>query len=266
MGVARPRGAPHKGVNMRRLLPSLICLALGAAVLRAGEEQDMKFVAWLLKFQPLDVNSLIVERESGRGRLDWYMVYSVKNEGDEARPCSLRITAEMLDSEDAAADPELEAIGLGSKNVKKAADILLPRVEAAVERKLGESLLGPADIVPLRRKALAAEGAEKDTALEKLQELATIQPKEVKRCIATFGALDGQADVVKIYVRNLTGTIGVKVREGKRILTEYVLVLTYRIPGDEFGMVEDPFRYVGKKWIKVERELPNVPSEILGTE
>ncbi len=142
----------------------------------------------------------------------------------------------------------------------KQVSVPLPELESAVERKMGEQLLGPADIAPRRRKALKAKGEARAKALEELQRFLTIKPKETRRCIATFGPLDPQAHVVKIYVRNLTGTVGIIQKDGKRILREYVLVLKYRIPGDEFGRVEDRFIYVGKKWIAVEREVPPIPA------
>ncbi len=231
-------------------------LALCSSVLQAGEEPAAKPPVWLLKFQPLDVNSIVVERASGRGRLDWYMVYSIKNVGDQPRVCNARITAELLDSASPAVnDPILKELGGEAEKKVKAADILLPAVEEAVERKRGESLMGPADIMPLRRKTLRAKGQDRDQLLQELKKIQTIKPKEVRRGIATFGALDGDTDVVKIYVHNLTGTIGIKVEDGKRVLEEYVLVLTYRLPGDEIGMSEDKFEYVGRKWIKVRREL-----------
>lgn len=83
-----------------------------------------------------------------------------------------------------------------------------------------------------------------------------IKPKETKRCIATFGALDLEARFVKIYVRNLTDTIVVKAKEGAKVLEEYVLILEYRIPGDEFGRSQDRFEYAGRQWQWIAREVP----------
>ena len=242
---------------MRRFLPVVVVLSLVTSSVRSGEEPpELKLGAWLLKFQALELNALTVERASGRGRLDRYMIYSVTNESEESRDFNVRITAEFLDTLDTkdrgAASGLLTDVNVRSKT----ANICYPQVEEAVERKLGENFFGPCDVAPVRRQLLEAEGAEKAAALQKFKELHTIKPKEVKRCVATFGPLDVAANAVKIYVRNLTKTIGVKIVDGKRVLEEYVLVLTYTIPGDEFGRSEDRFVYEGKKWIKVARELP----------
>jgi len=121
---------------------------------------------------------------------------------------------------------------------------------------VGRGVLGPSTCAPLREKAIAAKGQEQADALRQLDEALTLKPQEVRRCVATFGPLDAAADAVRIYVRNLTDTIGVREVEGKRILEEHVLLVTYKIPGDEFGKSEDEFRFVDRKWIKVEREVP----------
>jgi len=46
-------------------------------------------------------------------------------------------------------------------------------------------------------------------------------------------------------------------RDGVRVLEEYVLVLKYEIRGDEFEMARDRFEFAGKRWIKVTREIPD---------
>ena len=126
-----------------------------------------------------------------------------------------------------------------------------------VEKKKGENFHGPANIYPMQKAILEAKDqAAQLQVLGKFRDLITIKPKEVRRCIATFGPLDAEADVVKIYVRNLTGTVDVKIVDGKRVLEEYVLVLKYKIPGDEFGRGQDRFLFESKQWIKVPREMP----------
>jgi len=249
------------------LILALVVTSVSSSVpLYAGEVPAPDGSVWLLKFQPIKVDSIVVDTERGAGRLEWYMLYAITNDGKEPRVCSPFITARLLDSDEPAPeDPLLAEAGIQLNRGTKAVNMHLPDTEKAVEVKYGERFFGPADVTPLRRKALTLKGAEREKAFQKLRELLTIKPKETKRCVATFGPLDVNADVVKIYVHNLTGTIGVKIKDGKRVVEEYVLVLEYRIPGDEFGVSEDRFTYVGRKWIKVERELSAGGKKIAGT-
>jgi hypothetical protein len=220
-----------------------------AAAQPAKEGADPKVDTWLLDFKVMDIKPIVVERKSGEGRLDWYVVYAVTNKDAQAHPLDVVIAAES------------------DKGVKYS-DLCLPETEEAVERKVGENFFGSIE----REKQFPA--AERKKALEELRKLdgdarleafrkyqarqqVVINPKETKRCIATFGALDPEADFVKIYVRNLTGTVVVKEKESKKVLEEHVLVLEFRIPGDEFGKSQDRFEYTGRKWIQVEREVPS---------
>lgn len=250
---------------MRSLCVSVLSVVLGVFAFAAGEaaEQpkdavaqpankegaDPKVDTWLLDFKVLEIKPIVVERKSGTGRLDWYVVYAVTNKDAVVHPFDVCLTAES------------------DKSVKYS-DTCMPETEDAVERKLGENFFSGAD----REKQFPA--AERKKALEEIRKLdgepraeafrkyqaraqVMINPKETKRCIATFGALDREADFVKIYMRNLTGTVGVKDKDGKKVLEEHVLSLEFRIPGDEFGKSQDRFEYIGRQWIKVEREVPS---------
>ncbi|HAK97506.1 MAG TPA: hypothetical protein DCM87_21580 [Planctomycetes bacterium] len=234
-------------VSVMSVAVSLLACAAEEAAGQPKEGPEPKVDTWLLDFKPLDIKPIVVERASGRGRLDWYLVYAVTNRDGEPRPFEITISAES------------------DKGVKYS-DSSMPETERAVERALGEDLFGTIDRekhFPLaeQKKALdeirALQGDAQIEAFRKYLERKriTIKPKETKRCIATFGALDREADFVKIYVRNLTGTIVIKEKEGAKVLEEHVLVLEYRIPGDEFGQSQDRFEYVGRQWIKVEREV-----------
>ncbi len=245
---------------MRSLCVSVLSVALGVVVFAADEAAkpeeaaqpkeaaDPKVDTWLLDFKVLEVKPIVVERKSGEGRLDWYVVYAVTNKDAVAHSFDPILSAES------------------DKNVKYT-DTRMPETEEAVERKLGENFFSANDREKLfpaaeRKKALEEirklEGEARNEAFRKYQARAQIMinPKETKRCIATFGALDREADFVKIYVRNLTGTIGVKDKDGKKVLEELVLALGFRIPGDEFGKSQDRFEYIGRQWTKVEREVP----------
>ena len=210
---------------------SLLAWAAEDAGGQPKEGPDPKVDTWLLDFKPLDIKPIVIERVNGVGRLEWYLVYAVTNHGSEPRPFELTISAES------------------DKGVKYN-DNLRPEAEEAAERALGEDLFGNIDKekhFPLaeQRKALdemrALKGDAQIDAFRKYLERKRImiKPKETKRCIATFGALDLEARFVKIYVRNLTDTIVVKAKEGAKVLEEYVLILEYRIPGDEFGRSQD---------------------------
>ncbi len=234
-------------VSVMSVAVSFLACAAEEAAEQPKEGPEPKVDTWLLDLKPLDIKPIVVERKSGQGRLDWYLTYAVTNRDDTARPFEVVVSAES------------------DKGVKYS-DNCMPETEQAVERKLGEDFFGNIDKekhFPLaeQKKALEEirklEGDAQTEAFRKYlaRKRVAINPKETKRCIATFGALDREADFVKIYVRNLTGTISIKEKEGTKVLEEHVLVLQYRIPGDEFGQSQDRFEYVGRQWIKVEREV-----------
>ena len=232
------RSVVHRVVGIHVLVA---CAALGADAL------DMPGV-WHLEFTPFEIRPLVVERESGRGRLDWYLLYTVKNDSDATLPLDLKITAQS------------------DHNVTYS-DMHIPALEAAVERAKGENFFGPSDRekmfpaaerLAMLKAITEASGDARAEAFKAYMERArvTIGPKETRRCIATFGALDNRANLVKIFVRQLTNALEVREKDGQTVLVENVLEITYRLPGDEFNMSQDQFVYVGKSWIKVERKVP----------
>lgn len=222
---------------MRTLWLSLMLLVVLTTMSGAAAQEDFDAIPGILKFKPIAVNTDIVTRESGKDRLDWYMIFEVTNPGDKAKTFN----------------PKLRATS--DKKVKYI-DLSMPKVEAAVEKKLGKALAGRSDLMKIIRTLKTGTAAEKQAAEAKLTAFRTIKPKEKKLCIATFGEIDKRADFIKISIHNLSDMVRIIEKDGKKYLVEYVLTLDYHLPGDEFNMVEDDFKYVGRKWIKVEKELP----------
>ncbi len=240
---------PQKGVDMLSRVLSFFALFLFLSLpLTAAEGApadsgvSLDEAVWILDFQPVEIRPIIVEHAMGKSRLDWYLIYRVTNKGKVEHPFRLNLFAKS------------------DKNATYA-DIPLDAVERTVERRVGKALCSKADLFKVLTKLMDLkddQAAEKAALEKKLKELQTIKPGESKLCIATFGELDRNADDVTITVYNLTDFIGVSMKQGKKILEQYVLQLDYRIPGDEFRMAEDVFKFVGRKWIKVEKEVPTI--------
>ena len=105
--------------------------------------------------------------------------------------------------------------------------------------------------------------------------LQTIQPGETLKCVAIFSALDPEMDALGVFVRGLTNSslmthadfVRPPDRAHERVVTEAVLVLTWRRPGDEFAADLDPIEFVGRRWVDqtrtVKSDLKSLPTDTL---
>ncbi|MCA8921485.1 MAG: hypothetical protein KDD82_06720 [Planctomycetes bacterium] len=92
--------------------------------------------------------------------------------------------------------------------------------------------------------------------------LPTIQPGETWHCVAVFKNFDDQMDGLSIFVSGLTNSSLLSHRDyvappdtHDRILTEAVLVLTYKRPGSEFDAATQRIEFVGRRWIDQQRQI-----------
>lgn len=105
--------------------------------------------------------------------------------------------------------------------------------------------------------------------------LPTIQPGEELQCVAIFPSMDAEMDALSVMVRGLTNSsllthsdfVRPPDRPHERVVTEAVLVLTWRRPGDEFAPDLDPIEFVGRRWTDqtrtVKNDLKSLPSDTL---
>ncbi|MEZ6188230.1 MAG: hypothetical protein R3F62_24880 [Planctomycetota bacterium] len=95
--------------------------------------------------------------------------------------------------------------------------------------------------------------------------LPTIQPGETWHCVAVFKHLDAEMDGLSVFVKGLTNSSLLRHQDAyapldkgephTRVLTEAVLVLTYKRPGSEFTAATQPIEFVGRRWIDQERRI-----------
>ena len=105
--------------------------------------------------------------------------------------------------------------------------------------------------------------------------LPIIQPGEELQCVALFPAMDPEMDGLSVMVRGLTNSsllshadfVRPPDRPHERVVTEAVLVLSWRRPGDEFAPDLDPIEFVGRRWTDqtrtVKNDLKSLPSDTL---
>ena len=149
------------------------------------------------------------------GRTYWYLRYTVENKSGIDGTFHVGIKARS------------------DKN-RRYANIALPWVEDAIERKEGKMLFSRADLL---KKNGAGDLGLKVNAGDKVQ------------CVAIFNAIDPEADKVMIDFHGLVDDIEVEETSGGSLkLTERVLRLHFERPGDEFYTSMDLFRFKNKAW------------------
>ncbi len=149
------------------------------------------------------------------GRTYWYLRYTVENKSGIDGTFHVGIKARS------------------DKN-RRYANIALPWVEDAVERREGKMLFSRADLL---KKNGAGDLGMKVNAGDKVE------------CVAIFNAIDPEADKVQIDFHGLVDDIEVEETPGGSLkLTERVLRLNFERPGDEFYTSMDLFRFKSKVW------------------
>ena len=169
-------------------------------------------------------------RGTGAGQVYWYLVYKLKNPYKVDREVYVNVTA-TIDGK------------------KKYADIFLPSVERAAEKRERRELWGRTD--QFRRLA------RQDPSDPKYG-YTTLKAGEERDCIAIFDRIDPNVNRVIIEVAGLSNEIREKTDDaGGKVLIERIRQVSYQRHGDEFGVTRDSFEFKGTKWI--EREVPAAP-------
>lgn len=208
---------------------------------------------WVLDFRPEKLDVLYLKEDTGDTEVYWYLTYTVTNRDEVAHPFFLDLTAQSD----------------RGRRSHRYHDIWIPDVYDEVRDLLGlregDQLLSQRDLCmppPGERNQPPRldDQRTRDTATIALP---VIQPQQTLRCVAIFKPLDGQMDRLTVFVRGLTNSslhthddyVAPADRPQQRVITEAVLTLEYRRPGDEFSAQLDRIEYVGRRWIDETRTI-----------
>ena len=176
---------------------------------------------WLVDLKVEGLKMISARSGPGRGRVYWYLLYTLENKSDEAREAFISISATS---------------DRGAKYV----DMFLPNVELEIERKEGRALWGKADEFAL----------QKDRSPDDLEYLLMpIEGGSKRRSVAVFNRLDPNANQVTIRIKGLSNEIRRVETEDGTVLEEKVLELTFHRPGDEFAITQDTFYPKQQNWV-----------------
>ncbi|MBI4600545.1 MAG: hypothetical protein HY721_01155 [Planctomycetes bacterium] len=186
---------------------------------------------WVVDFELKALRMIAPKEGVGAGSVYWYMLYTLSNSAKEDRQVFVNITAT-------------------SDGGKRYADLYLPAVERAIERKENTPLWGKED-----EFKVLAKRKPKDPKYHYL----TLKAGEKRSCVAVFNRLEPTANKVTVRVAGLSNEVREVVKDdGSRLLEERVRELRFERPGDEHAMSLDSFKLVGKDWVK--RQIPAAPA------
>ena len=178
---------------------------------------------WMLDFKLEALRTITPAKGPKKGRVYWYMLYTLENNTGKDREYFLSIHA-------------------GSENKKTYSDIFQPSVEVAIERKVGKRLWGQVD----KFKILSKRHPE-----DEKYNYVTIKAGEKLSCVAVFNRLDPNANRFAIEVYGLSNDLEeTKAEDGSVLVKERVRVLRFKRLGDEYEIDQDAFRPVDREWVK----------------
>lgn len=190
---------------------------------------------WVLDFDVVKVRSITLLDGPSKGVVFWYMIYTIENKTGEDRRAYISVTAT-------------------SDKKKTYADVVMPDVERAIERKFGQPLWGKDDL----RKAREKE--ERDTK-DPFYNYETFVSGKKRKCVAVLHRLDPRANKIKITVRGLSNDLKlIQNDDGTRTVEERVYALEYERPKDQYKINLDRFIPKRKGWSKIRTDLV-IPGE-----
>jgi hypothetical protein len=218
------------------------CREIANQITRGNEK------VWVLDFQQGQVRRVQLKDDTGGGDVEdyWILPYTLKNQDEHAHEFFLDITAES---------------DKGNQTYRYH-DVWIPDVYDEVAKILGvregQQLLSQRDVCmppPGTQNALPPVQDQRSKETGHLA-LPTIQPGETLRGVAIFGKFDPEMDRLTIKVRGLSTSsilthdayVAPDSQPNRRVITEAVLTLNYRRPGDEFVHGEDPLEFVDRRW------------------
>lgn len=209
---------------------------------------------WVLDFKPGKIGRVQLKDDTGDVENYWFLPYTLKNKDEHPRPFFIDVTARS---------------DKGNRH-HRYHDTWIPDVYDEVRKALGvrdgQQLLSQKDVcMPppgQRNEPPPAAASSHDRAKIALP---VIQPGETLQCVAMFQQFDPELDELVVRVRGLTTSsllthdayVAPDGQPHRRVITEAVLELTYRRPGDEFAHGQDPISYVGRRWVDLTRTVPS---------
>lgn len=216
------------------------CIEIANRITRGNER------IWVLDFQQGPIGRVQIKDDTGDVENYWFLPYTLTNHDDNAHEFFIDVTATSDKG----------------NQLHRYHDSWIPDVYDEVSRILGvregQQLLSQRELCmpkPGDQNVLPqiSDQRTKDTARIALP---VIQPKETLRCVAMFETFDPEMDRLTIKVRGLTNSsiishddyVAPDNQPHRRVITEAVLQLHYRRPGDEFAHGQDPLEFVGRRW------------------
>ncbi len=178
---------------------------------------------WILNFRFQKLAMMQPTEGVHRGDFYWYMIYQIENATKADRSAYISVTARS------------------NKN-KTYANMYVPDLESAIERKAGKPLWGKTDL---------REAASKKDAKGADPNYTVFKDREARDCVAIFNKLDPLATKITIQIDGLSNDVRLVERENASPQIESrVYVLEFERPGDEYEMNLDQFRLVHSYWMK----------------
>lgn len=216
------------------------CIEIANRITRGNER------IWVLDFKQGAVGRVQLKDDTGDVENYWFLPYTLTNNDDNAHEFFVDVTATS---------------DKGNQE-HRYHDSWIPDVYEEVSRILGvregEQLLSQRELCMPRPGDQNVPPSVRDPETTKTARIAlpTIQPGETLRCVALFERFDPEMDRLTIKVRGLTNSsiishddyVAPDSQPHRRVITEAVLQLHYRRPGDEFGHGQDPLEFVGRRW------------------
>lgn len=200
----------------------------GASAEKTGEKAGVDAAQgpsnfWLIDFEFKALRMISPQRGLGSEKVYWYMLYTLSNPSKESHELYVQISA-------------------SSDHNKEYADLFLPAVEKAIERKENAPLWGKVDLFETSRKKKPSDPKYNYTVLK---------AGEKRSCVAVFNRLDPNANKITIHVAGLSNEIKEVAKEdGSRLLEERIRDIQFERPGDEHAITLDSFKLMGKEWVK----------------
>jgi hypothetical protein len=214
------------------------CIEIANRITRGNEQ------VWVLEFTPGTLGRIQLKDDTGDVENYWMLPYTLKNNDEHAHEFFIDITATS---------------DKGNQE-HRYHDQWIPDVYEESRKILG--VREGQQLLSQRELCMPPPGTEnalpqvRDRATRTTAHIAlpTIQPGETLRCVALFNAFDPEMDRLTIKVRGLTNSsllthdAYTAPEPNRRVITEAVLQLHYRRPGDEFVHGQDPIEFVGRRW------------------
>jgi hypothetical protein len=227
----------EEGVNPLKC-PS--CIEIANKITRGNER------IWVLDFKQGGLGRVQIKDDTGDVENYWFLPYELTNNDDHPHEFFIDITATS---------------DKGNREFRYH-DTWIPDVYDEVAKILGvregQQLLSQRELCmpkPGDQNELPKVDDKRTRDVGRIA-LPSIQPKEKLRCVALFEKFDPEMDRLTIKVRGLTNSsilshddyVAPDNKPHRRVITEAVLTLHYKRPGDEFAHGQDSIEFVGRRW------------------